>query len=538
MLNKNLVSASIGAVHVATKIHDDDRGNRSLDIGADVIDCSTKNFVALKNAENRKKIFCTDKKVVVTYDKLRTKGNEKNKDLLSPISDTDDRKEKLLKPFDIAKMLSEKFSFKVQHGNLLCYIEESGCYNVFYTGENDRLHNFSTLLYKTLSIKTVRKLNASTIKEVYRILVENPSFSEEFSDDDFDHLVNMKNGLFDITTGTLLAHSADVTIGLQLNANYVVKPKLSVHLEEYLLNLAGGEENLANLLGAIGVSLSNYFSLQKAVFLVGAPRNGKSTLMKFLESQVFPVAFTTALSSGDLGNSFAPSKLQKARLSISKDEKASIWTQAAISVFKSVVGQDSLLTQDKCEKHQHIVPKCHLIFVGNSFPIFPEETYADENSKMALKRRIWYVPTGPSVPVDKVDPNISDWLKREKDAVVSLALLYAHKFIVGKLRIPECPNDFFLDSDKGSASTPTVQAFVDKFLRKSGDGDDYLKISSLCNMYNDFAGLDQVTALKGNSFSRKLKKVVGDRFVSKVSAVNCSCLLGYTLKEGNDDIER
>lgn len=529
-----LSNAAIGGIKMPPRPkNSNNRGHSYRDIGAEK--CS---FVSDKEkmdnvARNRRDLFGQPHKV-------RNKLNRPADlnilyTLPEPEVAVEDERMEKFNPYAAAEFLAGRFEFKVHRGILLIYDKNFGFYKSLLLDDKNRESSFSSFLYEHFPDKWRYRISVTTAKAVYRVLVDNARFSSPFDDSRFEHLVNLQNGVFDILTGEFYEHSPNFSIKVQLRANFVKKPKLSERLSGYFLNLAGGSENLPNLLGAIGMSISNYFGLQKGVFIVGEPRNGKSTLLNFIEREVFPIEFTTSLSSRDLGNSFAPSKLAMGRLSISKDELAVSWSPAAISVFKNVTGQDSMLVQDKCEKHELIEPKCHFVFVSNTLPTFKIRQEEGQSYINALKRRIWYVPTGQSVPDDQVTAEVSEWLVKEKDSVVTRMLLCAHQYILKNLNMPECPREIFVNNDGVFSETPSVGDFVKKVLEKSARHDDWIKMSDLCAAYNDFAGLGELNGLTANSFSRKLRQFVGKECIKKLAAVNASCLIGYRFirKEGD-----
>lgn len=426
--------------------------------------------------------------------------------------------------FSIALKLSKSFMFNVFDEKLFIYDNTKGCYCEIARPTEGKNY-FATLLYQKLPLKLQEKLSNTLIRQIYNILINNEKFAPTIDYDHCQNYVNVQNGTLNIYTGKFAyEHTADKFLDIQLKIDFIPEARLSdLHpvVYSYLENLAGGKDQIIYLLGAIGVSLSNYYSLQKAVFLVGPPRNGKSTFINLVENHVYPKNHQTALSSLDLGNAFAPSKLKNAHLSISKDEANLIWSQKATACFKQVVGLDSILVQEKCVQHEHIIPRCHFIFVSNSLPKF--NVSKNSSNAYAIARRIWLIETGPSVASDAVNQNLIDLLITEKDTIISLALIYAQKFITGTISVPE------LDPNMLTSSPRELTLFVETYLEDTQNPSDYISISSVCDIYNQYIGHDHITSIKPNAFSREICKIVGSKRIKKKK--NVSSLIGYKLKE-------
>lgn len=446
-----------------------------------------------------------------------------------------ERNGKQFSPYVCANLLSKQYLFRIYNDELYLYSTEKKLYVLLTPPVAGKKDVFTSYMYQLLPHDFQAKLTSSNVKQIYSILINNDAFVPTINNSTIQNFINFKNGLYNICTGEFLeSHNPETFVNVQLNANFINSPNITnPRVYHYLENLAGGKGNIPSLLGGIGLSLSNYYKLQKALFIVGQPRNGKSTLIKLIEDFVYPKEHLTALTSHDLANSFAPSKLKTAHLSISKDEPATPWDNRAISYFKQVVGQDSILIQEKCVPHEKIMPFCHLIFISNSMPKFKCKN--DTSAIDAIARRMWLIPTGPSIPIEEVDPNLIDHLVAEKDALVSLSIIYAHKFINGELSLPELSEkqkaEIFSCSEVISNK---LSDFIDKVIFDTKDSKDYIPISLLTEQFNSFSGNDSLNALAPNAFSRELAKYIGSERIKKRK--NVSSLIGYIFKgdEKND----
>lgn len=388
------------------------------------------------------------------------------------------------------------------------------------------------MTYNEISHELMPLLSMRLISEAYEIIRVNRQFAKLANVVNPVRYICLKNGVFDTITGEFSDLNLDDGIfTVQLNANFIKGAFIGEELQTFFENFCNGADNIDIYLGVFGYLLSNNFELQKAVFVIGAPRNGKSTMLKFLE-EVFPAEYLTALSSKDLGNDFAPANLQKARLSLSKDDPAIPWSSKAVQVFKMITGDDRFLVQAKRVQHQQLSPHCHLLFAGNSKPVFTlknEEPAEIKKQQDAVLRRLIYLETGATVPEEKVDTGLQRKMIEAKDAIISVMLKNFCSLLRGELRWPKPPEDLF--ATEGTVKNSVMFEFVSRKLDRTDSAADTIRVSELCKEFNDFAGFSDAEALKANAFSRKLANVVGENRIRKNSAVNASCLFGYRHKE-------
>ncbi len=440
---------------------------------------------------------------------------------------------KKIKPFQLAEILAGKLDFMVSEGALFYASKGNSYFQPLFLDSCSDVNSFKVLTYNKISQELMPLLSMRLISEAYEVIRVNRKFAKLVEVANPVRYVCLQNGVFDTLTGEFSdLNLEDGIFMVRLNANFIEDAFIREELQDFFENFCNGAENVNAYLGVFGYLLSNNFELQKAVFLIGAPRNGKSTMLKFLE-EVFPAEYLTALSSRDLGNDFAPANLQKARLSLSKDEPAIPWSSKAVQVFKMITGADRFLVQAKRIQHQQLNPHCHLLFAGNSKPVFTlkaGEPAEIKKQQDAVLRRLIYLETGATVPEEKVDTGLQCKMIGAKDALVSIMLKNFSSLLHGELSWPKPPEDLF--ATEGAAQNSVLFEFVTRKLDKTDSSEDVIRVSKLCKEFNDFAGFSDAEVLKTNAFSRKLANVVGENRIRKNSALNVSCLFGYRYKEG------
>lgn len=188
-----------------------------------------------------------------------------------------------------------------------------------------------------------------------------------------DPRINLKNGLFDIGTWELTPHDPAVRSTIQLSISFdpdAKCPTWNKTLDEIFGNNADKVEVLQEF---FGLCLTKDTKYNKALFMLGEGRNGKSTVLYVLEHLV-----------GDVNRSSIPleklNDLHYVAALFNKLVNISIETNAKSEVydatFKAITSGDSL-TADPKYKHPFLFrPHCKLIYALNNMPRVNDKTDA------------------------------------------------------------------------------------------------------------------------------------------------------------------
>lgn len=249
---------------------------------------------------------------------------------------------------------------------------------------------------------------------------------EELNEESKNHIINFKNGLFDIRNREFIEHNPEHLTTVQLNCNY--NPDANCDNFMKFMREVLPEDCIELAQELVGYLLVPFTSAQKAFVLYGPPRTGKSTFLRVVESiigrenisnvpwQELDSRFKTALLYGKMVNIFAdlPNKSIK-----------------DAGVFKALTGEDMLVGEHKFGTPFSFKNKARLIFSCNELP----KNYADKTD--AFYRRLIILPFNKQVGANEIDTRLSEKLANEKDGIIQWALQGLYRLMENDFRFTE-----------------------------------------------------------------------------------------------------
>jgi P4 family phage/plasmid primase-like protien len=192
---------------------------------------------------------------------------------------------------------------------------------------------------------------------------------------DFDRdsiLLNLKNGLLNITTGQLVGHNPEYLSSVQLPINYDPKAK-SPNILRFLGQILRPKD-VFTVLQLFGYCLLRTAKYEKAVMCCGPGDNGKGTLIKLIERFLGEQNVSHA-SIQELNNDrFAIADLHGKLANVCADLKAEKLTNTG--TFKMLVSGDTIRAQKKHGQPFEFKNIAKLIFSANEIPESEDQSYA------------------------------------------------------------------------------------------------------------------------------------------------------------------
>jgi putative DNA primase/helicase len=180
--------------------------------------------------------------------------------------------------------------------------------------------------------------------------------------------VNVLNGILNIDTMALEPHSPDFLSPVQLGADW--DPEAECPEVQKFLDQVFPADAVPVAFELIGYLCLPDNSLQVAFLLVGEGANGKSTFLNMVTKLLGPDNISN-FSLHDLGsNRFAPAELQGKLANISADIPNR--HLADVSLFKAIVGGDSIMAERKYGDSFQLTPFSRLLFSANEIPTSPD----------------------------------------------------------------------------------------------------------------------------------------------------------------------
>jgi putative DNA primase/helicase len=186
------------------------------------------------------------------------------------------------------------------------------------------------------------------------------------------------NGVLELKTGQLLAHSPDYGFTWQLPRPYSAVAASWGNIDKFLDTFTNKNRQLKDIAIAFSQAvLTGRADLQKFLYLFGSGANGKGAFMSLL-SMLVGKENTHSTTIAELNESrFESANLMNKRLVLMTDEDKRV---GGLSVFKSATGQDPIRYERKGKDATNFIFKGMFVIAANS-PTFVGD------SSFAIKRR-------------------------------------------------------------------------------------------------------------------------------------------------------
>ena len=258
----------------------------------------------------------------------------------------------------IGKKLIEILDLKFYNEDLYTYTN-----GVFKLADDKILHNC-----------ILRKIDVNAKKSQRR---ESIDFAKGWLADDSRTNVNTRyinclNGLVNLETGELIAHTSKVFSVNQVHFNFIPDLPPNPLIDNYLVELMrGNEARILALLQLIGYCCSTSVEMQQSVIWYGKGSNGKSKLAQILISLIGEEN-TSHVELQTFEKQFGTSEINQKLLNIVPELPAQKIKD--VGTFKGIVTGDSIKADVKYGERVGIIPYAKHIFSTNSLPQVKDTT--------------------------------------------------------------------------------------------------------------------------------------------------------------------
>nr|WP_321496613.1 phage/plasmid primase, P4 family [uncultured Methanolobus sp.] len=178
------------------------------------------------------------------------------------------------------------------------------------------------------------------------------------------HLINLENGLYDISTGTFKPHIPAVLSTVRIPVTY--DPDATCPTIDKFLSEIVAPEDQQVLVEWAGYALIPDTRIQKAVMLLGNGDNGKSVYLNLLNQFIGGINTSSESLQNLENNRFSTANLYGKLLNVFPDlAKTKIFDNAT---FKSLCGGDRIRGERKFEGAFEFENTARLIFSANNLP--------------------------------------------------------------------------------------------------------------------------------------------------------------------------
>ncbi|WP_458397850.1 phage/plasmid primase, P4 family [Anaerotignum sp.] len=372
-------------------------------------------------------------------------------------------------------------------------------YNIIKIG--GVLHYFKDGVYvpvniEGLMIKHIPNLKQQQRKEVLSYMMAYIDQNTAVSSANF---IAFKNGIYDVSNGTLEAFSKDKIMTNKIHWNY--NPNAYSELVDSVLNSLACNERKVRLLleEVIGYTFYRRNELRKAFMLKGKRHNGKSTFLDML-GYLLGEDNISALDLADLSHEYKAAGLFGKLANLGDDIEDEFIPSAGL--FKKIVSGDRMNANVKFAAPIEFNPYCKLIFSGNTIPRLGRGRDSD-----AIIDRLIIVPFNASF--NKNTEGFSPFIKyqlRTKECME-----YLVRIGVEGLKRVLATNSFTVTDDMNRELEEYAEALnpITTFFAEVGDTMENEPTKKCYRLYDQYCFENAMKPISHVEFSRQVKEFFG-----------------------------
>lgn len=287
--------------------------------------------------------------------------------------------------FDKSGFLFDKFAQYLK--NEYHIVKINGQLHIY----NNGIYEYAQKMIESKMIEKIPKLKSQQRTEVMKyleLICKNIEPSEA-------NYIAFKNGIYDITSDTLMSYTPDIVLTNRIDYNY--NPDAYNELTDKTLNkIACNDGEVRSLLEeCIGYCFYRRNELGKAFILTGDKSNGKSTFLDLIKYMLGEKNIS-ALDLRELGDRFSTAMLFGKLANIGDDIGDDFLQGNSVAVFKKIVTGNRLKAERKGEQPFEFNPYVKLLFSANDMPRMRDKTGA-------VLRRLVMIPFNATFTKDDKD---------------------------------------------------------------------------------------------------------------------------------------
>lgn len=330
-----------------------------------------------------------------------------------------------------------------------------------------------------------------------------------------ENIINVKNGLVDVTQMKLLPHSPDVLTDYQLNCEFRPSAKCDKYLS-FLEDLCTHDNDVDDLCAPdkkvdrdqiavlqewTGLILSNIYGsrVKKALVLYSTLGNTGKTLSTKPILDILGIDRTINVPIQKLSDRFSMGDVYGKRLIFIGDQGGSQIEDS--SIFKQLTGGDRIKVERKGKTgFDYFFSGC-MLMVCNDLPSFTDDKGGH------LFERLEIVKLENVIPADKRDPFLYDKIKPELDGIFMWGLEGLKRLIGNRFMFTQSQkNKEALEEFR--TTIDTLYAFVSENCEITGDiKNDRIKKTVFEEDYTNWCFLNDLTSISKRNLPKRALKM-------------------------------
>lgn len=253
--------------------------------------------------------------------------------------------------------------------------------------------------------------------------LECPEQDELFPPENY---INVKNGLLDLRTLTIIPHSKQYFTTNQIPVEYNPKtpakcPEFKKFLGEVFQYKNKPDKELIDLVQEImGYCLSYGVQAHKMFLFVGEGSNGKSVLCNIMFKLAGGAKNVSSVAMGDFEKTFARAQIVDKTLNISTENE--MQKNLDTQVLKAIVSGDPIQVEEKFKSPFTYRPTVKLIFSMNNMPSTKDTSYGYQRRLIAIPFNSKFVDKPVHKEEKLIMPDKENLLLNELDGIFAFAI--------------------------------------------------------------------------------------------------------------------
>lgn len=427
-------------------------------------------------------------------------------------------KDKKERNYKVAEFLVKEIELITTYDNEQLYIYEDGYYQA--KGESRIKEIIELILGEEASKHTVGEIIGHIKRKTYE--------ERKIFDKTPETLICLKNGIFNLETFELEEHTPTIYFNTQIPVEYHQTAKVGL-FKEFVRQVVNKEKR-REIYEMIAYCLLRNNKFQKSFLLVGAGRNGKSTLLTAMQ-KLFGENNCTNIELQQLAeNRFALSHLYGKHVNFFADLPQRGLRETGR--FKALTGGDYVQGEKKFQDSFSFKPYAKLVFSANLLP----QTSDDSD---AFYRRWCIIPFPNRFEGKEADENLLEKItsKEELEGILKVSL----NVLVQLLKQRGFTNKHSIEENRilyTKLSDPVGSFIIDKIETVH---DSFVIKQELYHAFFEYCKKNNYPVISMRSFaSILLRTVKAEDYYATLENKRIKCWRGirYVVEEGEEDINK
>lgn len=347
------------------------------------------------------------------------------------------------------------------------------------------------------------------------------------------YLVAFQNGVYDCRQKSFFSFSPDFYLFSKLEVRYWENAD-AVIFDGFLNEIGGGDVAIKRLIWEMIAYILMPTNDGKCFFVLGtAPNSGKSLLARVIEA-MFPDSAVNRSPISAISGRFGLASMADKRINIAPECVEERISAEVVNNIKLLTGEESVNVERKGIDASREYICCKLLVATNCATAFAVKDSAFWN-------RMRIVPFMYSVPQQNQRPDLFGDLKRELDAIASIAVSeFAGPLIESGYQFTVPDASAKLMSQWRNSSLDLLKKFLDGRCEITHDQSDFIAVGELydeyCRWLKDFDHYAKPLALRdfGRKIREKFTQCTEPREKEKIEGKYVRVLHGISWREDLD----